>query len=142
MDITVNKFLVILIVHIITVKAQYASYFSQGLTTVPTNIPKNTTILTFTFNQINQIKAGDFLGLNQLTQLWLNYNKLTVFPDLSTVGKTLQVLYIGSNLITDVSPHVLTKMTALRYLSLDINQLTVFPDLSSVGKTLDTLDLS
>ena len=139
---------------------------SKGLTSVPTGIPLDTVELLLANNQLTDITPGFFEGLYKLTILHLFGNKLSVVPDLSTVGNTLQVLLLQGNQITSIPAHVLDSMSALQELNLASNQLTIIndedftglvslknlslsknkltivPNLNGVGKTLQKLLLS
>ncbi|XP_053551314.1 biglycan [Bombina bombina] len=86
-----------------------------GLTSVPKNIPKDTTLLDLQNNKITEIKKDDFKGLHQLYALVLVNNKISkchenAFDQLPK----LQKLYISKNSLEEVPRNLPGSLVELR----------------------------
>ena len=63
---------------------------NMGLTSVPDNLPDNITEIDLSRNLITKIDAFPFYP--DLEEVALNHNQLETFPNVSSIGLTLQVL--------------------------------------------------
>ncbi|KAM4663172.1 biglycan [Discoglossus pictus] len=86
-----------------------------GLTSVPKNIPKDTTLLDLQNNKITEIKKDDFKGLTHLYALVLVNNKISkchekAFDQLPR----LQKLYISKNSLEEVPRNLPGSLVELR----------------------------
>ncbi len=71
-------------------------------------------------------------NLPNLTELYLDNNNITIFPDLSAAPKIKKVS-ITSNKLTDIPGEHLFNLSSLNVIKVSKNELTLFPDLSQLG---------
>lgn len=103
----------------------------------------NCPILTFinlNNNRIASIDHGCFKGTRLLT-IYLNGNRLSVFPDFSEVNSTLRNIYLYSNQITKISRDDIQYLN-IATLNLIQNPLVQFPDFSHFFPTMSNLFIS
>ncbi|KAF9788977.1 hypothetical protein SFRURICE_016837 [Spodoptera frugiperda] len=109
------------------------------LTTVPLNIPKQTTELYLESNDIATILPDQIRHLTQLTRLDLSNNKISVITNNTFEGLTkLSTLIVSYNKLRCVQRDALKGLTQLRVLSLHGNNISmladgVFRDLESIS---------
>ena len=78
---------------------------------------------------ITALKAGDFAGLTNVTNLWLSNNALTTLPDGVFAGLTsLAELSLNDNELTTLRDGVFDELTTLYILGLANNRLATLPD--------------
>ena len=113
------------------------------ITQIPKNIPKETTKLDLSFNQIQYISSGAFKNLPNCTELNMGKNRLThirtqIFDGLSS----LEDLDLRSNKISDIDPGSFFRLPKCTHLWLPFNQLTYLKAEPFKGLvSLDLLDL-
>ncbi|XP_038636759.1 decorin isoform X1 [Scyliorhinus canicula] len=106
-----------------------------GLTTVPENIPKDTTLLDLQNNKITEIKENDFKNLKNLHALILVNNKIgTVHPKAFVPLVRLQKLYMSKNLLKEIPANMPPSLHELRIHENEITKVkkNVFDNLSQV----------
>ncbi|KAF9412195.1 hypothetical protein HW555_009218, partial [Spodoptera exigua] len=109
------------------------------LTSVPLNIPKQTTELYLESNDIATILPDQIRHLTQLTRLDLSNNKISVITNNTFEGLTkLSTLIVSYNKLRCVQRDALKGLTQLRVLSLHGNNISmladgVFRDLESIS---------
>ena len=113
----------------------------MGISLVPTDIPSDATGVHLSNNFISDISPDDFAGISGLLQLYLDHNRLTVFPDIGDAKASLQVLVLNSNSISTISSKETAGYTSLLQIYLIGNQMIQFPDLSDAKKNLNILYL-
>ena len=112
-------------------EACMAHQYVNKIMNVPCNISENA---------ISTVPTGIFSQLYQLKKLKLDYNQLTVFPNLDGVDDTLEELHLFNNDISYINPVYLTRLTKLTILMLNENPvLDFFPDVPGPSFTLTTL---
>lgn len=141
-----NKFEVFFSLYILlldVVKSQITHYgYGLGLTTVPGNIAADTQTLNLAANQLTTIPAGSLSHLTQLTHLRLNNNKFATFPDIRSVGSTLEKLRLHNNQITYIDPLFLNALVKIVTIRLSGNTgLGIYPDVAGPGNSLSVLFL-
>ena len=114
---------------------------NAGLTSVPRDIPPETTHLDLSYNDIRNVSAGAFAHIHQLEELHICANKLTDLPELNGIGDTLKFLALDSNDIVEIDQRQLKSIVNLEKLSLIDNKLLTFPNLTAIGRTLKVLHL-
>ncbi|XP_071135472.1 slit homolog 2 protein-like isoform X2 [Mytilus edulis] len=125
----------------------------QNLAQIPSNIPKTTTYLTFTENEISSIEDGAFADLHSLERLSLQNNKinsidanllsgLTLLEDLSLDNNEISTIEDGafsdlgslltlslySNKISSLDAKLFSRLTLLRSLEISENEITSIED--------------
>ncbi len=82
---------------------------------------------------LEQLRAGDFLELNELRQLWLSNNELAELPNGIFAGlNELRHLYLNRNRLTELPDGLLSGLSRLETFAVAGNQLTrAQPDLFS-----------
>ena len=119
------------------------SLIAKGLKYIPKDrIPMDTEELFLTRNRLHNITSEDFKGMFALKILGLAFNKMTIFPNLSSVGEILETLFIANNLIVEVPAAHLDMLKQLQSLNLESNLLVTLPDSSGPSDTLTSLKLS
>ena len=121
--------------------------------TIPTDIPTDTTHLELQRNRISEIPDNQFDGYNvlvdatfannritlvsslafcdtRISELSLNGNELSTFPDVTCIASTLTKLDLINNDIPTVDASLLTPLASLSTLSLNYNKLTTAPDMT------------
>ena len=122
--------------------AAEANYTNQGLDKVPMGIPTSTTNLLLSKNNIAEVAAEDFSGFYQLKTLYLDFNKLQVFPNFSYISSSLEILFLNNNEIEVISESHLDNLVKLKKVLLSYNHLTNIPDVLGPSLTLANLDLT
>ncbi|XP_048404635.2 decorin [Stegostoma tigrinum] len=106
-----------------------------GLTTVPKDIPKDTTLLDLQNNRITEIKENDFKNLRNLNALILVNNKIsTVHPKAFAPLVKLQRLYLSKNLLKEIPANIPPSLHELRIHENEITKVkkNAFDNLSQV----------
>ncbi|XP_078423877.1 decorin [Cetorhinus maximus] len=106
-----------------------------GLTTVPENIPKDTTLLDLQNNKITELKENDFKNLKNLHALILVNNKIgTVHPKAFAPLVKLQRLYLSKNLLKEIPANMPSSLHELRIHENEITKVkkNAFDNLSQV----------
>ncbi|CAG4957394.1 unnamed protein product [Parnassius apollo] len=109
------------------------------LSTLPANIPRQTTELYLESNDITSIEPEQIRHLTQLTRLDVSNNKITVLYNDTFEGLTkLSTLIVSYNRLRCVQRDALKGLTQLRVLSLHGNNISmladgVFRDLESIS---------
>ncbi|XP_056005693.1 slit homolog 2 protein-like isoform X2 [Ostrea edulis] len=121
----------------------YVDCIAKGLTTVPTNIPKDTCALHLYNNQLTTIGNGAFEGLSNLQTLYLFSNQLTTIGNGAFEGlSNLQTLILGYNQLTTIENGAFEGLSNLQELNLGYNQLTTIENGAFEGlSNLQTLFL-
>ncbi|XP_056005694.1 slit homolog 2 protein-like isoform X3 [Ostrea edulis] len=121
----------------------YVDCIAKGLTTVPTNIPKDTCALHLYNNQLTTIGNGAFEGLSNLQTLYLFSNQLTTIGNGAFEGlSNLQTLILGYNQLTTIENGAFEGLSNLQELFLDNNQLTTIENGAFEGlSNLQTLPI-
>ena len=114
---------------------------NNGLTAIPAGISAAETAINLKQNQIASIDSLPVV-FTALSTLQLQNNLLVEFPQLCTVGLTLQMLYLMDNNINVISPSRLDCLVVLTRLYLSGNKLTTIPDVSGPGATLQFLSIN
>ncbi|CAC5395389.1 unnamed protein product [Mytilus coruscus] len=114
-----------------------------NLAQIPSNIPKNTTVLDLSGNQISAINATSLSGLTSLEKITFNVNEISsidagAFSDL----QSLERLFLENNKISSIDANLLSGLTSLEDLILDNNEISSIEDgaFSDLG-SLSTLSL-
>ncbi len=121
--------------------SQFSVVGNLSITAIPyENIPQDVTLI-----EVKNCAVEDFdffPAFPSLQSLYLQFNRLTVFPDLSNASDTLQNLFLPYNNITHIDVVRLQSLPNLRRLQLTENPyLQYFPDGELFSATLDTLEL-
>ncbi|XP_059833624.1 decorin [Hypanus sabinus] len=106
-----------------------------GLSTIPENIPKDTTMLDLQNNKITEIKENDFKNLRNLHALILVNNKIsTVHPKAFAPLVKLQRLYLSKNLLKEIPVNMPSSLQELRVHENEITKVkkNTFDNLSQV----------
>lgn len=106
-----------------------------GLTNVPENIPKDTTLLDLQNNKITELKENDFKNLKNLHALILVNNKIgTVHPKAFASLMKLQRLYLSKNLLKEIPANMPPSLQELRIHENEITKVKkhAFDNLSQV----------
>ena len=117
------------------------NYTNQGLDKIPVGIPTHTSILLLTKNNITDVAAEQFSGLNHLKELYFDFNKLQVFPNFSYISSSLESLFLSNNEITAIPESNLDNLVQLKQLILSYNHLTSIPNVVGPSRTLTKLNL-
>ncbi|XP_077290242.1 slit guidance ligand [Arctopsyche grandis] len=101
----------------------------SSLTSIPTNIPPETTELYLESNNISSINRDQLKHLRSLARLDLSNNRIAVLANNTFSGLSkLSTLIVGYNRLRCVQKEALKGLTSLRVLSLHGNQLSTLPD--------------
>ncbi|XP_067842706.1 leucine-rich repeat-containing protein 70-like [Heptranchias perlo] len=123
-----------------------------GLTSVPRNFAKTTSLIYLSSNSISNITSKDLEGFNRLSALFLDNNSLIyVHPRAFVSLINLNYLHLNNNQIRHFSPGIFGGLSELRYLYLQHNQILsipggLFSDLTALrflqleGNSLSMLD--
>ncbi len=106
----------------------------ENLITVPEDIPADTEIIDLTYNRIVRVDSIPY-PLPALSEIDLNYNRLTEFPDFSNCSN-VSVVKLNGNSITHISADRLNMLTRLTHLIMKDNSLQTIPDVPGPGNTL------
>ncbi|XP_071176932.1 peroxidasin-like isoform X1 [Mytilus edulis] len=102
--------------------------FAQ-LDAVPSQIPKDTTVLDLRFNSLSQLNRGSFIGLHKIDTLLLNNNKLRRLTNGVFEGLTnLRFLYLYQNELEEIERDVFADTQNLEQLFLHSNKIKHLPD--------------
>ncbi|XP_063310127.1 leucine-rich repeat-containing protein 70 [Pelobates fuscus] len=97
-----------------------------GLTTVPMNLPENTTLINLSGNNITHISRNEFVKLPKLAVLYLEKaNVCCVQPKTFASLKNLYYLYLNDNSIKHLPPSVFEGLLQLNLLHLQNNQIGI-----------------
>ncbi|OCU02477.1 leucine-rich repeat-containing protein 70 [Xenopus laevis] len=100
----------------------------SGLSHVPRNFPKTTTLIYLSGNNITHISAGDFTELHKLAVLYLDNSSVSyIQPRAFGQLKKLYYLYLNDNFIQLLDPGALDGLSNLNYLYLQSNQIAFIP---------------
>ena len=103
----------------------WSSYASQGLTSVPTNLPFQTSSLSLSNNSINTLRKNDFERLLTCTRLDISHNMISKIEKGAFNGlKFLNVLNLSSNRISSLTEGSFLGIPKLRNLLLESNLLS------------------
>ncbi|XP_012257101.2 peroxidasin [Athalia rosae] len=111
----------------------------QKLRTIP-DVPRTTVVLDLRFNNVEEVPAGAFDGLDELRTLLLNDNQIKYLESGAFAGlKNLRVLYLYQNRIKRIAPGTFAGLPNLEQLYLHDNYLKdievgTFSDLSSLER--------
>ncbi|XP_071494887.1 peroxidasin homolog [Diadema antillarum] len=95
---------------------------------IPTSVPSNTQILDLRFNQINEIPAGSFRNLPNVSTLLLNNNNIRRIHRGAFSGlRHLKYLYLYKNKISEIDARAFDGLNNLEQLYLYSNQLKKVP---------------
>ncbi|XP_006007783.1 leucine-rich repeat-containing protein 70 [Latimeria chalumnae] len=99
-----------------------------GLTYIPKNCPKSSTLLYLSGNNISYISSNDLRGLYKLSVLYLDNNGLVyIHPKAFADLKKLNFLYLNHNRIEHLDSGIFEDLLDLHYLYLQHNQIAFLP---------------
>ncbi|KAM4810105.1 leucine-rich repeat-containing protein 70 [Rhinophrynus dorsalis] len=99
-----------------------------GLTSIPKNFPKTTTLIYLSGNNITQVSPNDFTELQKLAVLYLdNSSVFYIYPRAFASLKKLYYLYLNDNSVKHLNPGTFDGLSSLKYLHLQHNQITFLP---------------
>ena len=137
----------------------------ERLSSVPTDIDANVTILFLGSNQITEIKQTDFnfkypflqevhFAKNNITnvedgcyngtminKINFHLNSLDRIPDLCAIGRTVEWISVARNNIKTISPENISCLKALQHLVIYSNPISTLPDLMSLLPSFNGLDI-
>ncbi len=93
-------------------------------------------------NNINIIPVNIVLNSTSLTIVYMHYNQIEMFPDLSTIGSSLIKLDFSYNIIQHIPSAFLEGLTGLETVNLEHNKLNEFSDFGRFGGNLKYLYFS
>ena len=101
-------------------------------------------IVSVAYNRITHICSSQIQQLHQIKNLWLTGNPLRVFPDLTPIAMTLEVLGVAEVGLTVVPGHLIDPLISLHILYLNGNKLVEFPstNILNIDTKLKKLALS
>lgn len=110
---------------------------NRSLRMIPEGIPRNTTHLDLSVNQLTTLDMTKLSRLTKLRVLLLHKNQLREVPPWQALPSSLQRLWLHQNLISVVPSQRLTKKMSLAMLSLNNNNISViepyaFANLTSI----------
>ncbi|XP_067908524.1 leucine-rich repeat transmembrane neuronal protein 3-like [Heterodontus francisci] len=116
---------------------------SLSLQEIPPNISPGSLGLSLRYNSLQTLKHNQFLGLNQLTWLYLDHNYIGLVHEHAFTGiRRLKELILSSNKITVLFNNTFRPVTNLRNLDLSYNQLqTLQPEQFRGLRKLQSLHL-
>ncbi|KAM3939140.1 LOW QUALITY PROTEIN: leucine-rich repeat-containing protein 70 [Leptodactylus fuscus] len=97
---------------------------SLGLTTIPKNFPKTTTLIYLSGNNITNIRPNELSDLKDLAVLFLDNSKISfIHPNAFSSLKKLYSLYLNENHIQHLDTSIFDGLLNLHYLYLQQNQI-------------------
>ncbi len=85
-------------------------------------------VLKLTNKGIQSLKRGDFSGLTNLKELWLDNNQIKLLQkEVFTYMPNLRSLVLTNNLISEVQPWAFAGLRSLTHLHLNGNQINTLP---------------
>jgi Leucine-rich repeat (LRR) protein len=123
---------------------EYTDCRNSSLTSVPTNVTSNTTVIDISFNNISIVKNQDLVELPHLNIIFLNNNNiLQLEPYIFHQTKHLLYLYLNNNKIVEINISLFQFSKKLRYLYLQNNGIRyIHPQLLEHNPDLVMLDIS
>lgn len=117
---------------------------NASLTSIPSDISKDTTHLSVCYNSITSLYKTDLTGLLKLTVISMNDNAIeTIDPEAFHELKKLRRLYLNNNRITRLHYQTFRWAKSLRYLFLQNNRIHyIDPGLFTFVMKLKVLDIS
>lgn len=113
---------------------------NTSISEIPNDIPLKVQVIILRDNEITNMDSfGTFINLSTLD---LTGNKLTEFPNVTSVGPSLLYLTLSNNGISEIQPDLLGGLFALRMLDLSHNRLSSFPDVFGPSNSFELLDIS
>ncbi|XP_066576572.1 toll-like receptor 1 [Amia ocellicauda] len=101
------------------------NYSSQGLTSIPRDLPSSAEGLDLSLNQISKINGDDFSSLPHLMFLNLSYNIIeNISPESFKSNPELECLDVSHNKISNLSCDFLDFTPNLRYMDISFNTYT------------------
>ena len=104
-------------------------------------IPLNTEQLILNHNNISAVSSDDFENLDVLEYVDLSHNFLTIFPNLSSIAKTLCILGLTDNRLRMIPAQHLDILSKLEALYLSNNNLKTIPDVAGPSNSLSYLNV-
>ncbi|XP_078074567.1 uncharacterized protein LOC144497328 [Mustelus asterias] len=102
--------------------------YNLGLTSVPRNFIKSTSLIYLSRNNISNITAKDLAGFTRLSTLFLDRNDLIYIHRQAFISLTnLYYLHLNNNQMQYFSPGIFGGLSKLRYLHLQHNQILYIP---------------
>ncbi|XP_072414057.1 leucine-rich repeat transmembrane neuronal protein 3-like isoform X1 [Chiloscyllium punctatum] len=99
---------------------------SLSLQEIPPNLSPGSLGLSLRYNSLHQLQPNQFLGLKQLTWLYLDHNYIDQIHEQAFAGAhRLKELILSSNRISSLSNQTFRPVSNLRNLDLSYNQLQV-----------------
>lgn len=120
-------------------------HFSASLSTrASKKCGKSIKILDFSNNNIDNLPAAIFSGLDKLTNLYLDSNKMNFIADRALEGLlSLSVINLANNLLSTLPPELFNEARNVQQIYLQNNTINVLaPDVFSELSELVVLDLS
>ena len=110
-----------------------ATYDTECTEVTATHLADITGTLDLSSQRITTLENGDFNGLANLQNLWLNDNQLTTLHEDIFDGLTnLRTLYLSENRLTTLPEDIFDDLTNLWGLQLNSNQLSEAPDITGL----------
>ena len=103
---------------------------------IPEKIPVNTESLDLSHNNLSAVSSDNFEGLYKLSELVLDYNFLSIFPNLSSIAETLTWFQLSYNQLSIIPAQHLDILTKLEILLIVNNILTTIPDVAGPSNSL------
>lgn len=125
------------------IRGNYVDMSNQGLTSIPPNIPQQTTELNLCCNSLTSVPT-QFFSLPLLDRLHLDHNMILILHTKAFLGLTsLTTLHLNHNQIQTIEPEALESLESLTALYLDNNQIHYLPTgfLPNVLNPFRALDL-
>ncbi|XP_053557297.1 leucine-rich repeat-containing protein 70 [Bombina bombina] len=99
-----------------------------SLTGIPRNLPKSTTVLYFSGNNITQVISHEFREIPKLALLYLDNCNIRYIHSTAFIPLTkLYHLYLNDNCIKNLEPGIFDGLSDLHYLQLQNNQIAFLP---------------
>ncbi|PKU31555.1 asporin [Limosa lapponica baueri] len=116
-------------------------HISEGLTSIPRNIPPDTRMIDLQNNKIREVKENDLQGLTSLYALALNNNKISkIHPKAFQPTKKLRRLYLSHNQLTEIPTNLPKTLAELRIHANKVNKIR--KDVFKGMKSLHVLEMS
>ncbi|XP_066458886.1 leucine-rich repeat-containing protein 70 isoform X2 [Eleutherodactylus coqui] len=101
---------------------------SLGLTSIPRNFPKTTTLIHLSGNNITHISPSELSDLKDLAVLFLDNSKIShIHPKTFSPLKKLYSLYLNDNYIQYLDSSIFDGLVNLHYLYLQQNRIDLLP---------------